>query len=91
MIPQMVDPRVPNPPPAPLKGDKVNLHVITVRLPAEAHEAIKAAAHDCRVSMNEFAVDMLMQGVAAVSAAHGKTPPELTGGSVRQNEDVQGQ
>lgn len=37
--------------------------VVTVRLPPELHARLKEAAHDVRVSMNEFAVTALHYAV----------------------------
>lgn len=47
-------------------GESNGRKVITVRLPAELHQAASEAAHDTRQSMNTFAIAALEAAVVQV-------------------------
>jgi len=71
--------------------------VITVRLPCSLHDALKAAAHDARVSLNSFCISKLIAPIEAcriiestrdIYAGRAKRLRELNAADAAQREAV---
>jgi hypothetical protein len=50
---------------------KESIRVITVRLPASLHEALKDEAHQRKVSMNKLCINKLVQEMAELPSGQG--------------------
>ena len=61
------------------------IRVVTVRMSAEVHEALRAEAHERRTSLNKLCVTKLIQPIdATLVPSDSKLPKELTDSAARR-------